>query len=61
MMGSQNAPDTEAVEFKGVARAITSSFSVSKSIRIGDADRGRYMVSKALSNIEESAESNVMG
>ena len=49
-MGPQNAPDTEAVEFKGVILAITSSFGVSKSIGIWDADRGRDMVSKALSN-----------
>jgi len=49
-MGSQNAPDTEAVKFKGVILAITSGFRISKPIRIGDADRGRDMVSKALSN-----------
>ena len=54
MMGSQYAPDTEAVKFKGIAYAITSSFSVSKSIGIGDTDRRGDMVSKTLSNIDES-------
>ena len=60
MMGSQYAPHTEAVKFKGIALAITSSFSVSKSIWIGDADMRGHMVSKALSNIDESVGSYVM-
>ena len=47
-MGSENAPDTEAVEFKGIVLAIPRSFSVSKPIGIGDADRRGDMVSKAL-------------
>jgi hypothetical protein len=56
-MESQNAPDAESVKFKGITLAIRSSFSVSEPIGIGDANGRRDMVSKALSEIDELAES----
>lgn len=52
-----DAPDTEAIKFKGMILDITGNFSVNKPIEIGDANT----VSKALSNVDESAESYVMG
>lgn len=60
MLGSKNTPDTEAVKVKGITLAITSSFSVREPIRIGDANGGRHMVSKALSNFEKPTTSQVM-